>query len=143
MTQPNIPPIHSREAGSDPEHSADEVLAYTGRFGGGLMADIRRRLPYYASDFSQGFHPKVLGATLFLFFACLANAIAFGGLTSLVTGGQIGTVEMIVATAAGGIVFALFAGQPLTLLGGTGPIVVFTGLLYIACNHFKLPFLQV
>lgn len=147
MEQPNTQPIHSRErnraTGSGPELSADDALAYTGRFGGGLMADIRRRLPHYASDFSQGFHPKVLGATLFLFFACLANAIAFGGLTSLVTGGQIGTVEMIVATAAGGILFALFAGQPLTLLGGTGPIVVFTGLLYTACNQFELPFLQV
>ncbi|MEQ1842271.1 MAG: hypothetical protein ABL994_17840, partial [Verrucomicrobiales bacterium] len=31
---------------------------------------------------------------------------------------------MIVATAAGGIVFALFGGQPLTILGGTGPIVI-------------------
>jgi hypothetical protein len=109
----------------------------------GLLGDIRRRAPHYGNDFKVGFHPKVLGSVLFLFFACLANAIAFGGLTGLVTGGEIGTVEMIVATAVGGIVFALFSGQPLTILGGTGPIVIFTGLLYTTCEQLSLPFLPV
>lgn len=121
----------------------DDGLRFTGRFAGGLVGDLRRRLPHYGHDFTAGLHPKVLAATLFLFFACLANAIAFGGLTGVVTGGTIGTVEMIVATAAGGIVFALFSGQPLTLLGGTGPIVVFTGLLYTSCGQLELPFLPV
>ena len=107
----------------------------------GLIGDIRRRAPHYVDDYTKGFHPKVLASILFLFFACLANAVAFGGLTGLVTGGQIGTVEMIVATAVGGIVFALFSGQPLTILGGTGPIVIFTGLLYKACEQMEVDFL--
>ena len=47
----------------------------------GLLADVRRRLPWYKDDFRQGFHLNVLATTAFLFFACLANAIAFGGLT--------------------------------------------------------------
>lgn len=119
----------------------DDSLVFTGRLGGGLLADLRRRLPHYSKDYSQGFHPKVLASVLFLFFACLANAIAFGGLTSIVTDGQIGTVEMILATAAGGVLFAIFSGQPLTILGGTGPIVIFTGLLYTTCQHLSLPFL--
>ena len=107
------------------------------------MQDIARRRPVYFDDFTQGFHPKVLASILFLFFACLANAIAFGGLTGIVTEGQIGTTEMILATAFGGIVFALFGGQPLTILGGTGPIVIFTGLLYAVCARYELPFLSV
>lgn len=107
----------------------------------GLRGDVQRRLPHYVDDWKQGLHPKVLASALFLFFACLANAVAFGGLTDLVTGGQIGTVEMIVATAVGGIVFAVFSGQPLTILGGTGPIVIFTGLLYKACEQYGIPFL--
>ncbi|MFT5393972.1 MAG: hypothetical protein ACI8PT_004177 [Gammaproteobacteria bacterium] len=107
----------------------------------GLMGDVRRRLPLYAADFKDGLHPKVLASILFLFFACFANAVAFGGLTELVTGGEIGTIEMIVATAIGGVLFALFSGQPLTILGGTGPIVIFTGLLYTTCEQFGLPFL--
>ena len=120
-----------------------DPLERTGRLGGGLIADIRRRIPFYIDDFRAGLSIKVLGSVSFLFFACLANAIAFGGLTSVITGGQIGTVEMIVATAVGGVIFALLSGQPLTLLGGTGPIVIFTGLLYGLCQSQGLPFLPV
>ena len=135
---------------SNSPHHADSYapaptdgLRFTGRFAGGLREDVRRRLPHFLDDFRQGLHPKVLASTLFLFFACLANAIAFGGLTGVVTAGEIGTVEMIVATAIGGVAFAMLAGQPLTLLGGTGPIVVFTGLLYAACQQLELSFLAV
>jgi hypothetical protein len=124
-------------------HQSVDPLAYTGTLFGGIRADIARRMPFYLSDFREGLNTKVVASVSFLFFACLANAIAFGGLTSVMTGGEIGIVEMIVATAVGGIVFALFSGQPLTLLGGTGPIVIFTGLLYTLCQRFGLPFLQV
>ncbi|EFV13441.1 sodium bicarbonate transporter family protein [Segniliparus rugosus] len=118
-------------------------LDYTGRLGGGLREDVRRKLPSYVSDFKDGLHSKVPASVSFLFFACLANAIAFGGLTSVMTHGEVGVVEMIVVTAIGGILFALLSAQPLTLLGGTGPIVIFTGLLYTMCQHFGLPFLPV
>lgn len=123
--------------------AADDGMTWTGRLAGGLMNDLRRRLPHYADDLRQGLSGKVLASVLFLFFACLANAVAFGGLTGLVTDGQIGTVEMIVATAVGGIVYALLGGQPLTILGGTGPIVIFTGLLYAACRQAGLDFLAI
>ena len=119
----------------------DDGLRRTGRFAGGLMDDLKRRLPWYADDFRQGFHTKVLGSTLFLFFACLANAIAFGALTGFLTDGQIGTTEMMIATAIGGIAFALLSGQPLTILGGTGPIVIFTALLYQTSVSLDIEFL--
>jgi len=122
---------------------SSDPLAYTGRLFGGFQNDLRRRLPFYISDFRDGLSSKVVASTVFLFFACLANAVAFGALTSIMTGGEIGTVEMIVATALGGILFALFAGQPLTILGGTGPIVIFTGLLYGLSQQMNLPFLSV
>jgi hypothetical protein len=109
----------------------------------GIFGDIRRRMPNYVDDYKKGFNSKVLALIFFLFFACLANAIAFGGLTGLVTGNEIGTIEMIIATAIGGIVFAIFSGQPLTILGGTGPIVIFTGLLYQVCESQGYPFLPV
>ena len=57
------------------------------------------------------------------------------------TGGQIGAVEMIVASAFCGIIFALFSGQPLIILGGTGPLLVFTAILYRLCLDLNLPFL--
>jgi len=119
----------------------NEGLEKTGRFCGGLIDDIKRRAPYYVSDYIEGAHPKVFASALFMYFACLANAIAFGLLTSVATGGEIGTTEMLVVTAIGGMTFAVFSGQPLTILGGTGPIVIFTGLLYMTCQGLEIPFL--
>lgn len=121
--------------------SDNEGLQWTGRMFGGITDDIKRRAPYYLSDFKDGFHSKVAGTTLFLFFAALANAIAFGALSGLLTGNEIGIIEMLVVSAVGGILFALFAGQPLTILGGTGPIVIFTGMLYTGCGQLEIPFL--
>lgn len=112
-------------------------------FGRGVIEDVRRRLPHYASDFRDGLHPKTLAATLFLFFACVAPAVAFGGLMAPLTGGAIGAMEMIVATAIGGVVYAATSGQPLTILGGTGPLLVFTGMLFELSRRTNLPFLPV
>lgn len=118
-----------------------EGLVYTGRFCGGLIADIKRRLPSWVSDWTDGLHPKTFTATLFLYFACLAPAVTFGGLMYLATGGLIGATEMLVATAICGIIFALTAGQPLIILGGTGPLLIFTGILYQLCRTLEIPFL--
>ncbi len=125
----------------DKKKSDDDGLQWSGRFFGGITDDIRRRAPHYLSDFKDGLDSKVAGTTLFLFFAALANAIAFGALSGLLTGNEIGIIEMLVVTAIGGILFALFAGQPLTILGGTGPIVIFTGMLYTVCGQLEISFL--
>jgi len=116
-------------------------LQYSGRPFGGIIGDIRRRYPFYLRDLRDGLHPKCLGSTLFLFFACLAPAVTFGGVMAIMTGNEIGAVEMIAATAVCGVVFALFAGQPLIILGGTGPLLVFTALLYALCESYDIPFL--
>jgi len=118
-----------------------EGLTYTGRLFGGLKQDIARRRPYYFDDFREGLHSKCAGSTLFLFFACLAPAVTFGGVMAIQTGGQIGAIEMIVASAFCGIVYALLSGQPLIILGGTGPLLVFTAILYRLCSDMAIPFL--
>jgi hypothetical protein len=119
------------------------VLEWTRRPFGGFHDDIARKRPLYRSDFRDGMSFKVLASTVFLLFACLANALAFGALTGALTGNQIGIVEMLLVTAVGGVGFALLAGQPLTILGGTGPITIFTGLLYTLCSQHGLPFLPI
>ena len=118
-----------------------EGLTYTGKFCGGLRNDIARRWPSYLSDFTDGFHAKCVGSTLFLFFACLAPAVTFGGVMAVQTDGQIGAVEMIAASALCGVVFAVFSGQPLVILGGTGPLLVFTAILFRLCSDQGIPFL--
>jgi hypothetical protein len=118
-------------------------LDYTGRLGGGLRHDIARRRPHYLGDFRDGLHVKCIASVLFLYFACLAPAVTFGGVMAVQTDGHIGAVEMIAASAVCGIVFALVSGQPLIILGGTGPLLVFTAILYRLCVDLAQPFLPV
>ncbi|MEO2017762.1 MAG: PTS sugar transporter subunit IIA [Fuerstiella sp.] len=121
-----------------PQEKRSDGLEYTGKLFGGLLQDIRRRLPHYASDFRDGLHTKSVAATLFLFFACLAPAVTFGGIMAELTDNHIGAVEMIVASAFCGVAYALFSGQPLIILGGTGPLLVYTWLLYVLCGQVGL-----
>lgn len=123
--------------------AAPEGLANPGYLFGGLRLDIARRLPRYVSDIRDGLHSKCIAATFFLFFACLAPAVTFGGIMAVETAEEIGAVEMIVATALCGIVYSLFSGQPLIILGGTGPMLVFTAILYRMCQQAGVPFLPV
>lgn len=87
-------------------------------------------------------HFKSISSTLFLLYACLAPAITFGGITAEVTDNNIGAVEMIAASAFCGVVYALFTGQPLIILGGTGPRLLFTVILYRLCADHQLDFWQ-
>ncbi len=123
------------------EPEVPDGLRYTGRLFGGIREDLKRRLPYYVSDFVNGLHPKCFASILFLYFACLAPAVTFGGVMAAQTGGQIGAVEMITASAICGVIFALFSGQGLIILGGTGPLLIFTTMLYRLCTDLEIPFL--
>ena len=137
MTEPNN---QKANAGHAAHHIPDE-LKPTGKFAGALIADIKRTLSTYGSDFGDGFNSKSLASVFFLFFACLAPAIAFGGLLESLTGGAVGVTEMIVATALCGVAYALFSAQPLTILGSTGPVIIFMGILYPLCIQYNIPYL--
>lgn len=50
------------------------------RFCGGLFLDIKRKIPWYPSDFYEGFHIQSVSAVLFIYLGCITNAITFGGL---------------------------------------------------------------
>lgn len=104
----------------------------------GLIADLRRRLPHYADDIQSGLHPKCIASIVFMFFACLAPAVAFGGFMGQETRGLIGAPEMLMATAVCGLVYSLVAGQPLTIIGGIGPLLIFTIILYKLCDDYQL-----
>lgn len=104
----------------------------------GLVADIKRRLPHYVDDIKSGFHPKCIASIVFMFFACLAPAVTFGGFMGRETGGLIGAPEMLISTAVCGLIYALVAGQPLTIVGGIGPLLIFTLILYQLCQDMNL-----
>ncbi len=135
--------FHERvaQAPTKPPREVPEGLRFTGRLAGGLIGDIRRRWPNYLQDFRDGLNLKVLGAAIFLFFACIAPSVTFGGVMEARTHGQIGAVEMIAASALCGVLYALFSGQPLIILGGTGPLLIITVILYDLCEELSVPFL--
>jgi hypothetical protein len=110
-------------------------------FGKGIARDYKMRIPYFWSDITDGMNVQSVAAVMFLFFACLAPAVGFGGLFGVVTGGQIGTVEMISSTAACGMIYAASATQPLTIIGSTGPVLAFVGCLAQLARVLGLPFL--
>ncbi|MCC6590208.1 MAG: HCO3- transporter [Bryobacterales bacterium] len=123
------------------DHTREEVVGRTGFLFGGVAANIRRKARVYGSDFGDALSAKALASILFMYFACLAPAVAFGGLLSEFTRGELGAMEMLVSTAICGVVYALTAGQPLVILGSTGPVIVFIALLYDLCARLTQPFL--
>ena len=103
----------------------------------GLKADISRRIPHYINDFTCGLRGKSVAAIFFMFFACLAPAVTFGGFMGMETDGAIGAPEMLISTAVCGLAYSLLAGQPLIIIGGIGPLLIFTIILYQLCGSIE------
>lgn len=118
-------------------------LEKTHRLWGGLINDIKRRWPMYDTDIKDGFNSETLAATIFMYFAALSTAITFGGLASDKTENLIGISETLLAGSLVGIVFHSFSGQPLTIIGTTGPLLLFDEALYEFCLKNGLQFLTV
>ncbi|KAI2664456.1 Electrogenic sodium bicarbonate cotransporter 1 [Labeo rohita] len=111
-------------------HAVGDELKRTGKFCGGLILDIKRKAPFFFSDFYDALHIQSLSAILFIYLGTVTNAITFGGLLGDATENMQGVLESFLGTAVTGAVFCLLAGQPLTILSSTGPVLVFERLLF-------------
>uniref|UniRef100_A0A452EU09 Anion exchange protein n=1 Tax=Capra hircus TaxID=9925 RepID=A0A452EU09_CAPHI len=120
------------------QHAANPELRRTGRLFGGLVQDVRRKASWYPSDFLDALHPQCFSAVLYIYLATITNAITFGGLLGEATDGAQGVLESFLGTAVTGAAFCLTAGQPLTILSSTGPVLVFERLLDHSLDY--LPF---
>ncbi|XP_078534840.1 solute carrier family 4 member 11 [Lissotriton helveticus] len=114
--------------------------------GNGIFEDISRRLPVYPQDFTDGIigHNKAIGkyitTMIFLYFACLLPCIAFGSLNDESTNGAIDVQKTIVGQCIGGVVYALFSGQPLVVLLTTAPLALYINLIRGICDDYNLDF---
>ncbi|KAG7265757.1 hypothetical protein CRUP_024339 [Coryphaenoides rupestris] len=115
------------------QHTGPE-LQRTGRIFGGLVWDIKRKLPFYWSDLRDALSLQCLASVLFLYCACMSPVITFGGLLGEATKGNISAIESLFGASLTGVAYSLFAGQPLTILGSTGPVLVFEKILFKFCT---------
>ncbi|XP_073806945.1 solute carrier family 4 member 4a isoform X11 [Danio rerio] len=111
-------------------HAVGDELKKTGKFCGGLILDVKRKVPFFFSDFYDSLHIQSLSAILFIYLGTVTNAITFGGLLGDATENMQGVLESFLGTAVTGAVFCLLAGQPLIILSSTGPVLVFERLLF-------------
>uniref|UniRef100_A0A4W6FCL1 Anion exchange protein n=1 Tax=Lates calcarifer TaxID=8187 RepID=A0A4W6FCL1_LATCA len=108
---------------------------------GGLIHDIRRRYPHYVSDLKDAVDMQCIAAVIFIYFAALSPTITFGGLLGEKTEGMMGVTELIVSTATLGVIFSLLAGQPLLIIGFSGPLLVFEEAYYKFCQAHNFEYL--
>ncbi|KAM4747542.1 LOW QUALITY PROTEIN: electrogenic sodium bicarbonate cotransporter 1-like [Rhinophrynus dorsalis] len=119
-----------------------EELKRTGKFFGGLINDVKRKAPWYWSDFYDALNIQCLSTVLFIYLATATNAITFGGMLGDATDNMQGVLENFLGTAISGALFCLFSGQPLTILSSTGPVLVFERLLYNFSKDYNLAYLE-
>ncbi|XP_055914987.1 anion exchange protein 2 isoform X4 [Eupeodes corollae] len=135
--------IIEKKKDEDDDKKKMNPLEKTHKFWGGLRNDLKRRMPMYKSDILDGLNTETLAATVFMYFACLSTAITFGGLASDKTHNLIGISETLLAASVVGVVFHTLAGQPLVIIGTTGPLLLFDEALYQFCQENNFSFLTV
>ncbi|KAK2902680.1 hypothetical protein Q8A67_007393 [Cirrhinus molitorella] len=123
------------------EHHTGPELKRTGRIFGGLVLDIKRKAPFYWSDVRDALSLQCLASILFLYCACMSPVITFGGLLGEATKNNISAIESLFGASLTGVAFSLFSGQPLTILGSTGPVLVFEKILFKFCSDYGLSYL--
>ncbi|RDA95847.1 hypothetical protein CP533_5103 [Ophiocordyceps camponoti-saundersi (nom. inval.)] len=96
----------------------------------GILNDIRRRAPFYRSDWRDAWDYRVVPATIYMYFANILPALAFSLDMFQKTGSNYGVNEVLLASVLGAVVFSLFAAQPIVIVGVTGPITVFNYTVY-------------
>ncbi|KAJ4527958.1 hypothetical protein HRR83_000710 [Exophiala dermatitidis] len=103
---------------------------YKVRWFRGMIDDVKRRAPYYWSDWKDAWDYRVVPATVYMYFANILPALAFSLDMFTKTHNSYGVNEVLLSSVLGCVVFAIFAAQPLVIVGVTGPITVFSYTVY-------------
>ena len=107
----------------------------------GIVKDLKRRAPKYVSDWTEGHNAKTTASIFFMFFTSIAPAITFAELLATTTE-KIGVVEVCLSSCLSGMVFSVFAGQPLVIVGVTGPVTILTISIYGMAKALDISFLH-
>ncbi|XP_026834151.1 sodium bicarbonate cotransporter 3 isoform X9 [Drosophila erecta] len=132
---PELPKEEVDEEEEEARLREENGLSRTGRLFGGLINDIKRKAPWYLSDYKDALSMQCVASWIFLYFACLSPIITFGGLLAEATGKHMAAMESLVSGFVCGMGYGFFSGQPLTILGSTGPVLVFESIIYEFCQR--------
>lgn len=106
-----------------------------------LQEDVKNVAGRYVSDWSV-FNQLIFASAVYVFFTNLLPGITFASDLYVLTGKSWGTIEVVFSTGLCGVIFSFFSGQPLTILGVTGPFSVLAENIYSLCiGSFDIPFL--
>ncbi|CAJ0962327.1 unnamed protein product, partial [Mesorhabditis belari] len=103
--------------------------------GKGIISDLRLRLHYYKSDFTDAFSDrrsveKCLSTTIFLLFTILPTSIAYGMLNEENTGSVVNVSKVILGQWIGGLFFGIFGGQQLLIMTTSAPLSIYIHVLF-------------
>ncbi|XP_054165989.1 solute carrier family 4 member 11-like [Oppia nitens] len=128
------------------QHKYETTLSFS--FGKGIAENFKRRSGYYWSDFTDAFvgeksiH-KTMATIASLYFAIILPCIAFGVRDHNNTNGNIDARRALIGQTIGGIVFALFSGQPLVVIMTTAPLCLLTKVVYDISEDLSVDFFDV
>ncbi|OZC12615.1 hypothetical protein X798_00246 [Onchocerca flexuosa] len=135
-------PAPKKEIEEEDSHTNDPALKRTGRLFGGLIMDIKRKVPWYLSDFTDSLNLQCIATFCFMYFALLAPIVTFGGLLEEATHQRMAAMENLFGGAICGVIYHLFSGQPLTIIGSTGPVLVFETIVFDLCATLNIDYLS-
>ncbi|KAI9036993.1 anion exchange family protein [Aspergillus affinis] len=103
----------------------------------GMYHDVRRRLPYYWSDFSDALTYRTIASTIRMYFVNILPAIAYTLDMYRRTGEFYGINEALFSSALAAMIFSLLGAQPLTIVGITGLISLFNYTIYDIVTRYE------
>jgi hypothetical protein len=127
------PPPSQHGSTESPDSSNDKNLI---QFWTGIKSDFDARWPLYADDWRVDNYLTVFNATIYAFVIQLIPALIFAELMDRETEGNLATAEVLLSSGIMGVIYAVFAGQPLVIMGITGPVAVLLGTSYSLTETF-------
>ncbi|KAF9887362.1 hypothetical protein FE257_010217 [Aspergillus nanangensis] len=107
----------------------------------GIKHNLRRRAPFYWSDWTDAWNYRVIPASANIYFLNILPALAFSLEMFDRTDQSYGVNEVLLAAVIGSVIFSFFATQPLPILAITGPITVFNYTVYDIVTPRGTPYL--
>ncbi|GAX10759.1 hypothetical protein FisN_14Lh279 [Fistulifera solaris] len=139
MEEGNSPAMDAEEvAGQQPFLGGPDEAPRSFQFLKGMKEDLSARMPLYADDWGA---PKrfftVFNAAIYTFVIQLVPALIFAELMTSETEGKLAVVEVLLSKGMLGVIYAIFAGQPIVITGVTGPVAILLGTSYKLTEQYN------